>query len=62
MSIAFWIIKATDTQPQYLILLIAFQPAINLTHHPYLRIMWIRTLGHVRDGNMCGGDNLLSVL
>ena len=33
----------------------AFQPSINPTCHPYVRIMWIHTLGHVGGGNRCGG-------
>ena len=35
---------------------------INPTPRPYLRVTWIRTLGHVVGGNRCGGDTLLRVI
>ena len=31
------------------------------TLHPYLRVTWICTLGHVGGGNRCAGDTLLRV-
>jgi len=36
-------------------------PHINPTPHPYLRVTWICTLGHMRGGNRCEGDTLLRV-
>ena len=34
---------------------------INPTPRQYLRVTWVRTLGHVGGGNRCGGDNPLRV-
>jgi len=36
-------------------------PPINPNPRPYLRITWIRTLGHMGGGNRCGGDTLQRV-
>jgi hypothetical protein len=36
-------------------------PHTNPTPRSYLRVTWIRALGHVGGGNTCGGDVLLRV-
>jgi len=36
-------------------------PSINSSPHPYLRVTWIHTLGHMGGGNRLGGDTLLRV-
>jgi hypothetical protein len=43
------------------IIVVVLMPPINPTPHLYLRVMWIRTLGHVGGGYRCGGDTLMRV-
>jgi len=43
------------------VIVFVLMPPINPTPRPYLRVTWIRTLGHMGGGNRCEGDTLLRV-
>jgi len=43
------------------IIVFVLMPPTNPAPCLYFRVLWIRTLGHMGGGNMCGGDTLLRV-
>jgi len=57
MNVACWISNAIDTQSDYVIFV-----ALSASHisnpSSILRVMRIRTLGHMGGGDRCGGDAL----
>ena len=40
----------------------SYESPITPTPRPYLRVMWIRTLGLMGSGNRCGGDTLMRIM